>query len=240
MKSLPTFEIKPIAILHSPFKQKFGLPRQSGLVHSCTASIELLPPYNTLDAVKGLSDFSHIWLLFKFHQNKEDTYRPLIRPPRLGGNKKIGVFASRSPFRPNGLGLSQVKVINITSQNGKVLIEISCPDMIDQTPIFDIKPYITYSDCLPEAISGFAQTPPKLKLSVDFNERSQLFIKENSHNYQDALKELIIETLSYDPRPAYKTLNDSKSYTMRLFDLDIIWTVTDKKMKVTKIEKLVG
>ena len=238
MKSLPTFEIKPIATLHSPFKQKFGLPRQSGLINTCTATLELLPPYNTLDAVKGLSEFSHAWLIFKFHQNKEDTFRPLIRPPRLGGNKKIGVFASRSSYRPNGLGMSQVEILNITSPSNKVLIEISCPDILDKTPIFDIKPYIAYSDSVPEAISGFAQTPPTPSLLVNFNETCQLFIKENRQNYNHDLKALIIEVLSFDPRPAYKALEDNKIYTIRLFDMDITWTVTAGKVNVTKIEKL--
>jgi len=237
---LNTFEINPIGILHSPFKEKFGIPRQAGLIHSAHAHIEFFSPYNDTNAFKGLDDFSHIWLTFGFHQNNIDKWRPLIRPPRLGGNEKIGVFASRSSFRPNGLGMSVVKLIDIETKGNITSLKIQCPDMLDGTPIFDIKPYIEYSDSVNNAQCGFAQDIPVTKLSVKFTPQSLVDLEHLKPEYGEEISCLITETLSYDPRPAYhqaqKDIN--REYGIRLYDLNIRWRVTVNDAEVLSIQKI--
>ena len=235
-----TLEIKPIGILSSPFKEKFGIPRQSGLVQSADARINLLPPYNDPNAFKGLDNFSHIWLSFGFHQNDTEKWRPLIRPPRLGGNEKIGVFASRSSFRPNGLGMSVVKLISIETQNNSTSLKIECPDMLDGTPIFDIKPYIAYSDSIPDALCGFAQEEPQAKLSVNFTTKSLQELTEIEPSPPKNIEQLIREALALDPRPAYhlKQDNSDRIYGIRLYDFNIRWTVRSNFAEVISIQRI--
>jgi len=221
-----TLEITPIGKLHSPFKEKFGIPRQPGLIKSASASIEFFAPFNDPNAFKGLENFSHIWLTFCFHQNDNQKWRPLIRPPRLGGNEKVGVFASRSSFRPNSLGMSVVELLAVELNSGICSLEIACPDILDGTPIFDIKPYIDYSDSLKNARCGFAQHTPEAKLKIEFSDHCETVLKKLSKNYKGCLKALIEETLSYDPRPAYhQTRQDSlgREYGIRLYDLNVRW-----------------
>ena len=149
-------EVKPIARIHSPFKTKFGIPRQSGVAEAVRAEIVFEPEYRNPDAVRGLDEYSHIWLIWQFSEAVRDTWSPTVRPPRLGGNVHVGVFATRSPFRPNSLGLSSVELerVELTSDRGPVL-HIKGADLMDVTPIFDIKPYITYADSHPDAAGGF-------------------------------------------------------------------------------------
>lgn len=226
--------LNPIGILHSPFKEKFGIPRQAGLIKSCTAEIELYPPYNDKNAVKGLDAFSDIWLIFTFHQNTYSGWRPMVRPPRLGGNKKIGVFASRAPFRPNNLGLTRVGLRHIKEKNGKVSLCIDCPDMVDGTPIYDIKPYIHYADANENAISGFAPDPPPKKWDVQFTEPALDSINNlDAATYPD-LKTTLREVLELDPRPAYKKDNDAR-YGFKLYNLDIIWSLNNDTVTVERI-----
>lgn len=236
-----SFDISPIGILHSPFKEKFGIPRQAGLIASAQAHVEFLPPYHDPNAFIGLDDFSHIWLTFGFHQNNIDNWRPLVRPPRLGGNKKVGVFASRSPFRPNGLGLSVVKLRKVETLANKTRLIIDCPDILDGSPIFDIKPYIHYSDAINNAKCGFAQATPRASLSVKFSDQSLLNLTSYSLEFGEQLKELIIEAISFDPRPAYHQAQESgREYGLALYDLNIRWRVVTRCAEVLTIEKSIS
>jgi len=237
---LNTFEINPIGILHSPFKEKFGIPRQAGLIQSAHAHIEFFSPYNDANAFKGLDTFSHIWITFGFHQNNVDKWRPLIRPPRLGGNAKIGVFASRSSFRPNGLGMSVVKLINIETANNTTSLKVDCPDILDGSPIFDVKPYIQYSDSIENARCGFAQDTPVAKLSVKFTAQSIIDLEYLKSEYGEEIGCLIKETLSFDPRPAYHQAqkDNSREYGIRLYDLNVRWKATIDCAEVLSIQKI--
>tara|TARA_R110001592_G_scaffold123325_1_gene331125 strand:- start:1549 stop:2271 length:723 start_codon:yes stop_codon:yes gene_type:complete len=229
--------IKPIGIVHSPFKEKFGIPRQAALIKSCSATIELYQPFCSLDSVKGLDEFSDIWIIFGFHKNNNDIWRPLVRPPRLGGNKKIGVFASRSPFRPNGLGLSRIELREVLIKNNKASLRIACPDVVDGTPVYDIKPYIHYADSNTDAICGFAQDAPNADITVAFNPEALLEITTlEQTNYQD-LREIIIEVLKQDPSPAYKDKHSLNRYGFRLFDLNIVWTQSENLITVEQVHK---
>jgi len=232
-----THTIEPIGILHSPFTQKFGIPRQPGLIKSAHATIELYAPYNHPDTVRGLDDFSHIWVSFQFHAS-ETKWKPLVRPPRLGGNKKVGVFASRSPFRPNGMGLSLVELIGISFENKKLTLTIECPDILDGTPIYDIKPYIRYADSIPHARSGFADAPPEKKFKILFSNESVTALTSLKKDYGETLEQLIIETLEYDPRPPYKDKEDSSTYGMYLYDLNILWRIFGNEIEVVSIQRL--
>jgi len=232
-----SYQIHPIAILRSPFKEKFGIPRQPGLINSVSAYVDLIAPYNTSDAVRGLENFSHLWLSFKFHKNNSD-WKPLVRPPRLGGNKKVGVFASRSPFRPNSLGLSVVELKAVTCINKQISLEIACPDILDGTPIYDIKPYIVYADSIPSADSGFAAASPDKEITVVFNQWSLQKLANLDQKFGNMLKGLIIESLEYDPRPAYKKADDKNQYGIILFDFNIIWRVSEGIIEIVDIEKL--
>ncbi len=212
--------MKPIAIIHSLFKEKFSIPRQPGLV-SFEAKVELLSPYNRKEALIGLEDFSHIWIIFDFHANETNSAESSlsVRPPRLGGNKKLGVFATRSPNRPNNLGLSLVKLERI--EEGSLII--SGGDFLDGTPVFDIKPYLKEIESIPEARSGWTEEVEHKKLEVIFHCESE----------QD-LKEKIIEVLSLDPRPRYHE-DGFKKYGSRLGDVDVHWEVKDSIVHVLEI-----
>jgi tRNA-Thr(GGU) m(6)t(6)A37 methyltransferase TsaA len=211
--------LEPVGIIHSCFKEKFGIPRQPGLAPAAKAQLELLPPYNDKDAVAGLEQVSHIWLQFWFHQNRTEGWRPKVRPPRLGGNKQMGVFATRSPVRPNPIGLSVVKLESIETANGKVILHLAGIDLVDGTPVIDIKPYVPYVDRVEEAVNEFADQCPSL-LPVSFTEATQAFCE----NYQQAdLKTLLIQVLQQDPRPQYQSPDPKRRYAMRLLDLDVAW-----------------
>lgn len=185
-------DIKPIAFIRSPFAEKFGVPRQGNLAPHVVSEIVFEPAFRNADCVRGLEQFSHLWLIWQFHRNGS-AWHPTVRPPRLGGNTRLGVFATRSPFRPNGLGLSVVKLVSV--EPGPVL-RVSGADMVDGTPIFDIKPYVPYSDAIPEAASGFTETPWE-PLSVVM---PQKLPARASAEWVAALH----ETLAQDPRPAYQ------------------------------------
>lgn len=229
--------IKPIGIVHSPFKEKFGIPRQTGLIKSCSAEIELYKPYNNPDSFKGLDQFSDIWLIFGFHQNNND-WKPMVRPPRLGGNKKVGVFASRSPFRPNGLGMSRVKLKEVNISNNQARLKIACPDLVDGTPIYDIKPYIHYADSNEDAVCGFAEVAPIEQLTVEFTLQAKEDLKTHNAKVYGNLELLITEVLAQDPRPAYKDNNESKRYGFKIYDLNIVWTQKNGSAFVEQIDRI--
>ncbi len=216
-------EFNIIGQVNSPYKEKFAIPRQPGLVTSAKGSITLIGSANNAELVKELEQFSHIWVLFVFHGTQQQGWKPLVRPPRLGGNKKVGVLATRSTFRPNPIGMSVVKLNKIEIKEQQVILHISGFDLLDKTPIIDIKPYLPYSDSIPNAKAGFAQTQPETNLSVSFSDNSQLALKEQSEHLPE-LTIFIEQVLRQDPRPAYKQgKGDDKIYGIKLYDLNIQW-----------------
>ena len=189
-------EMKIIAKVESDFPTKFGIPRQSGIAEKLTAKIIFEPEYSDPQAVRGLEGFSHIWILWQFSGNLRDSWSPTVRPPRLGGNKRIGVFATRSPFRPNEIGLSSVKLNKIEQVDGRTVLHISGADLMDGTPIFDIKPYLPFTDSHPGAKAGFAENTAEYSLDVFFD-------CDFPAGFPDNKKEALKTVLENDPRPSY-------------------------------------
>ncbi len=230
-----------IGRINSPYKEKFAIPRQPGLVSAAKGSITLINQANNEELVRGLAQFSHLWLLFVFHGTQQQGWKPLVRPPRLGGNKKLGVLATRSTFRPNPIGMSVVKLDNIEQINKQIIIHISGFDLLDQTPIVDIKPYIPYSDSIEYAQAGFAQIEPDQVLTVIFTIQAKKDISKYQSKYAD-LSLFIEQVLSQDPRPAYKKKQvDEKIYGMSLYDLNILWKISpnnENEIEVISISKL--
>ena len=230
------YPLEPIAIIDSPFREKFVTPRQPGLAPSVCAEIDFLPGFATPEAIRGLEGFSHLWLIFLFHQNWQKGWKPTVRPPRLGGNQRVGVYASRSPFRPNPIGLSAVKLLSIHCAGGNVSLQVEGADLIDGTPILDIKPYIPYGDSLPAATGGFAEETPRPTLQVVFSDLA----KKHLALYQDETPELqtmLQETLSLDPRPAYRQNKEGSQEYGVLFDrYNVHWKVQGKQLTVLDIQ----
>lgn len=218
--------IPAIGEVHSCFPDKFGVPRQPSLCPHATGRIVMDPPWNDPDAFRGIEDFSHLWITFLFHQVPEDRApSALVRPPRLGGNQRMGVFASRSPFRPGRLGLSLVRNQGVTHHDGRLCLNISELDLVDGTPVLDIKPFLPWCDA-PEAATGaWANEPPAAPLSVSFSADAQDRLQALAGQYPN-LPELVHEVLSQDPRPAYHDDDPGRRYALRLHNLDIHWVVT--------------
>ncbi|MBQ2908362.1 MAG: tRNA (N6-threonylcarbamoyladenosine(37)-N6)-methyltransferase TrmO, partial [Clostridia bacterium] len=213
-------ELKTIGIIKSDFSTKFGLPRQSGLAVSSYSYVEILPPYNNADAFRGITEYSHLWILWGFNKNPErEEFSPTVRPPKLGGNKRVGVFATRSPNRPNPIGLSCVKLLSVEATGDKTLLKISGADMADGTPVYDIKPYLPYTDCVPNARGSFGEDLPKVSLYVDF---PQVLLDKFDKDKQQGL----IEALSLDPRPGYH--EDDRLYGFLYCGKDVRFKVKDK------------
>lgn len=220
--------MKIIAKIHTDFSQKFGIPRQSGLVPSLHAKIVFEPEFRNADALRGLEDFSHIWLLWEFSESIRSDWSPTVRPPRLGGNRRMGVFATRSPFRPNPIGLSCVKLdeIILHCENGPVLC-VSGADLLDGTPIYDIKPYLPYTDSRPGAIGGFADEVSRQQLTVNCPCELLQRIPENH-------RQTIMDVLAQDPRPSYQH-NPERIYGMEYADMEIRFTVDGNILTVREI-----
>jgi tRNA (adenine37-N6)-methyltransferase len=216
------FTFPAIGIIHSCFKEKFGIPRQPGLAPLATAELELLPPYNDRDALDGLEGCSHIWVQFVFHANSRSEWKPKVKPPRLGGNKSLGVFATRSPTRPAPIGLSVVKLDGIVERDSKLRLQLSGIDLLDGTPVLDIKPYVPYVDLVPAAINSFADAAPQL-IPVDFHQETTAFCDKYRQKTQIDLAELIRQILQQDPRPQYQQLEPERVYGMKLLELDVRW-----------------
>ena len=214
--------MQPIAYIRSPFAEKFGVPRQGNLAPHVYSEIVFEPAYRNEDCVRGLEKFSHLWLIWQFHCNGSE-WHPTVRPPRLGGNTRLGVFATRSPFRPNGLGLSVVKLVSV--EPGPV-IRVSGADMVDGTPIFDIKPYVPYSDAISDAAGGFTETPWE-PLDVQLPEKLP---QQATAEWCEALR----ETLAQDPRPAYQQ-DPQRVYHLVLKPFEVHFRVEDKLAIVTAI-----
>lgn len=225
---MQTVEMKIIARMKSDFPTKFGIPRQSGLVNSLRSTIVFEPEYRNADALRGLEDFSHLWLIWQFSEAVREDWSPTVRPPRLGGNTRIGVFATRSPFRPNAIGLSSVKLVGMenTKEFGTV-IHVAGADLMDGTPIFDIKPYIPYADCHSDAAGGFADHAKDFLLQVDCPDTLLQIIPQSKHAP-------LLELLSHDPRPSYQKDSD-RVYGLEFAGYDIRFTVQNSVLNVIEI-----
>ena len=225
-----TAEMKIIARIHSDFPTKFGIPRQSGLVDSLRSYIVFEPEYRDPNAIRGLEEFSHIWLIWQFSEAVRDTWSPTVRPPRLGGNTRIGVFATRSPFRPNSIGLSSVKLEGITAdpELGAIL-HVSGADLMDGTPIFDIKPYLAYTDSHEDAVGGFTSKNTWETVTVNFPEELLNKITEDR-------KDGLIGVLEQNPCPTYHTSPD-RVYGMEFAGFDIGFTVSENVLKVISVKE---
>lgn len=221
--------LKIIARIRTDFPEKFGIPRQSGMVCTTEGKIIFEPEYRNADAVRGLENFSHIWLLWQFSKNLREGWSPTVRPPRLGGNKRMGVFATRSPFRPNEIGLSSVKLkrVELTDAFGPVLY-VEGADLLDGTPIYDIKPYLKFTDSHPDAVDGFAENYKDYKLNVVFPEN----LKEN---LDDRMIRVLISLLAADPRPSYQS-DPERVYVMAYSCYEVEFSVDDDILTVKDIK----
>ncbi len=221
--------MKAIATIENDFKEKFGIPRQSGSVDGLYSRIVFAPKYRNPDALRGIEGFSHLWLIWEFSEAKREDWSPTVRPPRLGGNRRMGVFATRSPFRPNPLGLSSVRLIAVEkiADKGHVLI-VSGADLLDGTPIYDIKPYIPESDCHADAAGGFADEVSSYALEVDFPQELEASISAER-------KRTLTEILKQDPRPSYQD-DPEREYAMRFADKEIFFRVEAGVLHVLRME----
>lgn len=228
-------QINPIGIIRSPYSEKFAVPRQPNLVSAGQGELHLLAPYNDPNSVKGLEQFSHLWLLFLFHHIEPEKWRLTVRPPRLGGNKTLGVFATRSPFRPNHIGLSAVELKDITVVKKQVILKLGSLDLVDGTPIIDIKPYIPYCDSYPQAKASYAQTVPETVLTVTFSPFVQQFLERQKQDYPQ-LATLISQVISQDPRPAYKRKDKTEQeFGLTLYHFNIKGRIINQHAIVDQI-----
>lgn len=216
------YPLAPIGYIHSCFKEKFAIPRQSLLVPAATGVIELLAPYNQADALAGLEQVSHVWILFIFHQTIEEKPRLKVRPPRLGGNKSLGVFATRATHRPNNIGQSVVKLEQIVANQ----LHVSGIDLVDGTPIIDIKPYIPYADIVAEATNGIAAAPP-LPINLIWSAQALQQVAQHEQRLQKPLQALITQALRQDPRPAYQRPEPTREYGTVFWDVNVKWHYPD-------------
>lgn len=233
---MSNFAFEQIGVIRSPYKEKFAVPRQPGLVKHGGGELHLLPPYNQADAVRGLEGFSHLWVLFVFHQTMEGGWRPTVRPPRLGGNARMGVFATRSTFRPNPLGMSLVELKAIRCHKDQVILQLGSLDLVDGTPVVDIKPYLPFAEALPDAQASYAQQAPSADVAVSFTPEVDAQLAGLEKRYPQ-LKAFLQEVLAQDPRPAYrKEEEQGKTYAVWLLDFNVRWRVTDAGFVVFALE----
>jgi len=224
--------LKTIATIHTDFPSKFGIPRQGGLVNALKATVTFEPEYRDATALRGLEGYSHLWLIWLFSESVMDGWSPTVKPPRLGGNRRMGVFATRSPFRPNPLGLTCVKLegIELSGPQGP-LLRVAGADLMDGTPIFDIKPYVPYADCHPEATGGFTDGIRYERLDVDFPEALLGDIPPDK-------RQALIEVLAQDPRPGYRHGEASRRYGVAFAGYDVRFTVEGNALTVVEVVKL--
>ena len=222
--------IQVIARMRSDFPTKFGIPRQSGLVEQLHSTIVFEPEFRNADALRGIEGYSHLWLIWQFSEAVRSEWSPTVRPPRLGGNTRMGVFATRSPFRPNSLGLSSVRLLGVEqTENEGTVIHVAGADLMNGTPIFDIKPYIPYGDCHPDATGGFTDTAGEFLLNVDFPAQLLQQLPEEKRS-------AAIGVLSHDPRPSYQRKPD-RIYGLTFAGFDIRFTVADDQLTVVEVSK---
>lgn len=231
------FEFQPIGYIDACFKEKFGIPRQSGLIPEARGILEVIPPFNRPEAFRELADYSHIWLTFVFHANLRTHWKPTVRPPRLGGNQRVGVFASRSPFRPNPIGLSVVRLDRLELQPARVCLHLSGIDLLDRTPVLDIKPYLPYADAIPDARSGYAPTAPGESYEIGFAPPAERTLAALPIQQAKQLRRLIRQILSLDPRPGYRRGEaEKRRYGMRLYDFDLHWEIDGERIVLLSLE----
>jgi tRNA-Thr(GGU) m(6)t(6)A37 methyltransferase TsaA len=233
MSKIPSsWTLHTIGTIHSCFPDKFGIPRQPGLAPHATATLTFCSPYDQADMVRNLADYSHLWIQFIFHAHVGKGWKPLVRPPRLGGNTKSGVWATRSPFRPNPIGLSVVKLEHIEF-TPILRLYLRGIDLLDNTPVLDIKPYLGFVDHIPDAVSGFAEIPLRLQ-AVTFTPHAEQICQQHALPYPH-LKQLIIEILQHSPQPAYIDDN-ARVYGFYLYHFNIRWKISHETIEVLAIE----
>ena len=219
--------MKIIARIHTDFKEKFGIPRQSGIADELEAKIIFEPKYRVSEALRGIEGYSHLWLIWQFSEAIREDWSPTVRPPRLGGNKRMGVFATRSPYRPNPIGLSSVRLLRVEhTKDGDVLI-VSGADLLDGTPIYDIKPYLAFTDSHPDAVGGFADPVKEYSLNV-------IFCKELLSKIPIPKQNALLKILEHDPRPSYQD-DPEREYGMKFSDYEIFFKVSESTLTVTRI-----
>lgn len=229
------FAVAQIGVIRSPWKEKFAVPRQPGLVQDGGGELHLQAPYNQPEAVRGLEAFSHIWILFMFHQTMAGGWRPTVRPPRLGGNARMGVFATRSTFRPNPVGMSLVELKGIRCEKSQVILQLGSLDLVDGTPVIDIKPYLPFAEALPDARAGYAQAAPEATMPVRFSAAAQQQIQQQAHIPQ--LQRFITEVLAQDPRPAYRKGESlDREYAAWLLDFNVRWRIYEAGTEVIAVD----
>jgi len=230
-------QLTPIAHVRSPYKQKFAIPRQPGLVREARGEVVFEDEYADLNCLRGIEQFSHLWLLFRFHETADKGWSPTVQPPRLGGRERVGVFASRSTFRPNSIGMSVVENLGWAQQGSALVLTVGGIDLLDGTPILDIKPYLPYADHIEGATGGYAEQAPGHALGVTFSNEAEATLAALLANYP-GLRQLIENVLAQDPRPAWRHRElDDKQYGMSLYDLNIKWRIQETGAVVVRIEQ---
>ena len=229
------FTLQPIGFIKSCYKEKFGIPRQPGLVKDAMAEIVLQNPYAQKEAIQALNDYSHIWVQFIFHQSIQTAWKATVRPPKMGGNKRVGVFATRSNFRPNPLGLSVVKLEAVNPFKNRVSLMVSGGDFLDGTPVVDIKPYLPYSDSIPDALSGLS-CPETIEKTVVLTEKASSQLQQIS-KILPHFKSFITELLINDPRPGYKT-DSERIYGCHVYDYNLMWKANAEKITIIAIDTI--
>ncbi|WP_145537965.1 tRNA (N6-threonylcarbamoyladenosine(37)-N6)-methyltransferase TrmO [Yersinia kristensenii] len=232
---MSVFSFNQIGVIRSPYKEKFAVPRQPGLIEDGGGELHLLAPYNQAEAVRGLADFSHLWVMFVFHQTMDGGWRPTVRPPRLGGNARMGVFATRSTFRPNPIGMSLIELKRVHCQGGQVILELGSLDLVDGTPVIDIKPYLPFAESQPHARAGFAQTAPDADMLVSFSPTAEQQLMQQQHHPH--LRRFITQVLAQDPRPAYrKGDSENREYAVLLLEFNVRWRVIGDQTEVLSLD----
>lgn len=228
-------KITPIAYINSPYKQKFAIPRQPNLVREARGEIIFEQEYADPNCLRGIEQFSHLWLIFVFHETAGKGWSPTVQPPRLGGKENIGVFATRSTFRPNPIGLSVVENLGWKQKGTSLTLQVGGLDLLEGTPILDIKPYLPYADALPQAEAGFAESAPESDYEINFSSDAEAKLAELKKDYPQ-LRFFIVSVLKQDPRPAWrKKEHDEKRYGMTLYNFNIKWQVSEKHIQVISI-----
>jgi len=232
---LTEFTYKAIATLRGPYKQKFAIPRQPNLVPEAVGELVFEKEFADANSLRALDQFSHLWLIWHFHETSAQGWSPLVQPPRLGGKEKVGVFASRSPFRPNSIGLSVVRNLGSAEVEGRLVLRVGGIDIVDETPILDIKPYVVYADSIADAQSGFANEQPGSQRPISFSASATQALTASAADHP-RLKDFIVAVLQQDPRPAWRVrANDDKQYGMALYGFNIKWQFSGDKIEVKAI-----